>query len=70
MSDLVATTDSQFAQLVIELARDSSLQAQIRKRIVASRHALFNDMAPIHGLENFVSAILDTKKPAENSPLA
>ena len=54
MPELVARSDTEYIDLAVRLASDKSYGESIRKRIEADRHVLFNDMAPIRGLEEFL----------------
>jgi protein O-GlcNAc transferase len=70
MEDFVASSDAEYTRIAIELARDNDVQASIRKRIVDSRHVLFNDTAPIRALESFISDATHAKSQRDKFPLA
>jgi predicted O-linked N-acetylglucosamine transferase (SPINDLY family) len=54
LPELVAQSEEAYVELAVRLARDAEYREHIRSRMVASRHVLFEDMAPIHALEDFL----------------
>jgi predicted O-linked N-acetylglucosamine transferase (SPINDLY family) len=70
IEELVATSDLEYARIAIEVARNDVYQTAIRERILASRHLLFNDMAPIHALNAFICDASNAKSQRRGSPLA
>ena len=70
MDDLVAATDEEYVRLALQLAKDTAFQSLVRNRIEASRHILFNDMAPIHALQSFIAGATNEKSQRSNTPLA
>jgi predicted O-linked N-acetylglucosamine transferase (SPINDLY family) len=54
LPELVAQSQEAYVELAVRLARDAEYREHIRGRIVASRHVLFEDMAPIRALEDFL----------------
>jgi len=54
MAELVAESDEEYVALAVRLARDRDYNRDVRRRIAADRHVLFNDVAPIRGLEDFL----------------
>jgi protein O-GlcNAc transferase len=54
LPELVAQSEEAYVELAVRLARDAEYREHIRSRIVASRHVLFEDMAPIRALEDFL----------------
>jgi predicted O-linked N-acetylglucosamine transferase (SPINDLY family) len=51
---LVARSEEDYVALAVKLARDTEYRKHICERIVASRHVLFEDIAPIRALEAFL----------------
>ena len=54
LPELVAASDEDYIALAVRLARDSGHRNDIRARIEASRHLLYDDPAPIRSLEDFL----------------
>ena len=54
MAELVARTEQDYIDLAVRLAKDADYRRNVRERIDANRHVLFNDTAPIRGLEDFL----------------
>ena len=54
LAELVAQSEPDYINLAVKLARDADYRRHIRGRIDANRHVLFNDAAPIRGLEDFL----------------
>jgi predicted O-linked N-acetylglucosamine transferase (SPINDLY family) len=54
LSDLVAPSAEEYIRLAVSLARDAEYREVVRARIRASRHVLFEDLAPIRALEAFL----------------
>ena len=54
LAELVAQSERDYINLVVKLARNADYRRHIRERIDANRHVLFNDAAPIRGLEDFL----------------
>ena len=56
LNELVAKDADQYAALAVRLCRDSAYRAGLSERIAAARHILFEDVAPIRALEDFLTA--------------
>jgi predicted O-linked N-acetylglucosamine transferase (SPINDLY family) len=56
LHELVARDAEQYAALAVRLCRDPAYRAALSARIAASRHLLFEDVAPIRALEDFLLA--------------
>ena len=54
LSDLVAQTEADYVALAVRLVQDRGYHKQVSGRLEASRHVLFNDMAAIRALEDFL----------------
>jgi predicted O-linked N-acetylglucosamine transferase (SPINDLY family) len=54
LSELIAHTEEDYVALAVKLARDTEYREHIHSRIAASRHVLFEDVAPIRALEDFL----------------
>ncbi len=54
LAELIALSEEDYVELAVRLARDNEFREHIRERIVASRHVLFADVAPIRALEEFL----------------
>ncbi len=54
LQELVATSDEGYISITIRLLQDDAYRQEIRDRIRVSRHLLFDDMAPIRAMENFM----------------
>jgi predicted O-linked N-acetylglucosamine transferase (SPINDLY family) len=56
LSELVASSEEEYAAIAVKLAQDAEYRARVRSRIAAQRHVLFEDPAPIAALEDFFLA--------------
>ena len=54
LAELIAGSEEDYVALAVRLARDAEYRTHIRGRIEASRRVLFEDMAPIRALEDFL----------------
>ena len=54
LPELVAQSEEAYVELAVRLARDTEYREHIRTRIEASRYVLFEDVAPIRALEDFL----------------
>ena len=57
LPELVAASEQDYVALVVRLARDAEYRHDIRKRIADNRHVLFNDTAPVKGLDEFLIGV-------------
>ena len=55
LHELVAKSEEDYVALAVELAQDAAYRRHIRERIERSRQVLFEDIAPIHALEDFLT---------------
>ena len=55
LPELVAADEAQYVGLAVRLAQDAGYRAEIRRRMEASRHMLYQDRAPIRALEDFLA---------------
>jgi predicted O-linked N-acetylglucosamine transferase (SPINDLY family) len=61
LTDLIAATDEQYVALAVRLAQDDAYRRELRARIEESRHVLFDDLAPIRALEEFLTDACPTR---------
>ena len=54
LPELIAKTDHEYIDLVVQLVQDKSYRDQISKKIIERREVLYDDLAPIKALENFL----------------
>ena len=54
LPELVAASDEDYVALAVRLVTDPAYRGNVRERIEASRAALFEDMAPIRAMEDFL----------------
>lgn len=54
LPELVARSEEDYVALAVKLARDTEYRKHICERIAASRHVLFEDVAPIRAMEAFL----------------
>ena len=54
MPELVAKTDQEYIELVVQLVQDKSYHDQISKKMIERREILYDDLAPIKALESFL----------------
>ena len=57
LQELVAGSEEDYVSLAVKLIRDGEYRGRVRKRIEAERPVLFEDMAPIRALENFLAEV-------------
>jgi predicted O-linked N-acetylglucosamine transferase (SPINDLY family) len=55
LDELVAQDEDAYVALAARLGRDAAYRAQVRRRIEARRHVLYEDVAPIRALEEFLA---------------
>jgi len=57
LQELVAESEEGYISLAVKLIRDGEYRDRVRKRIETERYVLFEDMAPIRALENFLAEV-------------
>jgi len=57
LQELVAESAEEYVDLAVRLCRDTEFSDDVRRRIEASRQALFEDEAPIRALETFLAEV-------------
>ena len=67
LSELVAQTGERYVELAVRLGQDAGYRRDVRKRIVASRDVLFDDVAPIRALERFLLEVTNRSRTARAS---
>jgi predicted O-linked N-acetylglucosamine transferase (SPINDLY family) len=55
LAELVAASDEDYVSLAVRLMTDADYRAGVRGRIAASRGVLFEDLAPVRALEDFLA---------------
>jgi predicted O-linked N-acetylglucosamine transferase (SPINDLY family) len=56
LHELVAESEEEYIAIGVRLIQDGEYRDQIRRRIRETRHVLFEDIAPIRAMENFMAA--------------
>jgi len=57
LQELVAGSEQDYIQLALRLIQDRAYREHVRELIESKRSVLFGDMAPIRGLETFISEV-------------
>lgn len=55
LHDLVAQSDEDYVRIAVRLAQNSQYRESVRKKIVARRDILFDDVAPIRAMEDYLA---------------
>lgn len=58
MRETIVESDEEYVELVVRLAQDPGVRRALRERIARSRSVLFDDVAPIRALEEFLQAAI------------
>ena len=58
LSDMVAESQEKYINMVVKLVKDDDYNNLIRQRIEANRYVLFDDMAPVQAMEDFVCSVV------------
>jgi len=58
LQELVAPSEEEYISLAVKLIRDGEYRERVRKRIEAERYVLFEDIAPIRALEDFLARVV------------
>lgn len=58
LQELVAGSDQQYVEIAVRLARDAGYRAGMRRHIEARRAVLFDDLAPIRAMEDYLAKAL------------
>lgn len=56
LDELVVKSEEEYIALAVRLVQDREYRDQIRRRMEAKRHILFEDIAPIRAMEDFMTA--------------
>ena len=64
LAELVASSEGAYIALAVRLAKDSDYRRHMRERMQESRNALFNDLAPIRALEDFLAKAVNAIAPS------
>lgn len=57
LTSLVAQSDEEYVDIAVRLARDADHRNAVRELIAARRGILFDDMAPIRALEDYLASV-------------
>ena len=58
LSDMVAGSQEEYIKLVVRLAKDEGYNKFIRQRIEAGRFEIFDDIAPVQAMEDFICSVV------------
>ena len=58
MAELVAQSDDDYINLAVRLVQDAGYQRRIRESIEVNRNGLYEDLAPVRALENFLLKVV------------
>ena len=61
MTELIANDEENYINLVVKLVQDRAYRQSIQENIIANRSILFEDLAPIRALEDFLADHVDKK---------
>ena len=59
LQELIAASEEDYISLAVKLIRDGEYRERTRKRIEAERHVLFEDIAPVRALEEFLVNVVE-----------
>jgi len=59
LQELIAGSEEDYISLAVKLIRDGEYREHTRKRIEAERHVLFEDIAPVRALEEFLANVVE-----------
>ena len=54
LSELIAHTEEEYVAVAVKLIQDTEYRDNVRRRIEAARHVLFEDLSAIRALEEFL----------------
>jgi predicted O-linked N-acetylglucosamine transferase (SPINDLY family) len=57
LSELVSASKEEYISMAVKLSTDKRYRQSIKERMEQSRHLLFNDLEPIHALEDFITVV-------------
>jgi protein O-GlcNAc transferase len=57
LQELIVGSEEDYVALAVKLIRDAEYRERTRRRIEAERHVLFEDIAPIRALEDFLARV-------------
>jgi predicted O-linked N-acetylglucosamine transferase (SPINDLY family) len=63
LSELVATTETQYVELVAKLARDVAYLQRVRARIADAGPGLFGNLSPLQAFEDFLESAVREARP-------
>lgn len=59
ITELIANTEDDYVNLAVKLAQDAEYRQDVRKRIETARPVLFDDVAPVRALEDFLVNVVN-----------
>ena len=62
MPELIANNEEEYVKLVVQLVQDRKFRQAIQEKIIANRSILFDDLAPIRALEEFLVERVNASK--------
>src|SRR6266852_3379031 len=60
LQELIAGSEEDYISLAVKLIQDGEYRDRVRKRIETERHVLFEDIAPVRALEDFLVNVVET----------
>ncbi|MBM3841183.1 MAG: tetratricopeptide repeat protein [Verrucomicrobia bacterium] len=60
LDELIAGDVDEYVEIAVRLGRDANWRAMLGEKIRAQKMAVFNDLAPVRALENFVATVGQT----------
>ncbi len=60
MTELIAESEEEYVKRAVRLGLDQEHRAELRDRIETSRATLYDDPAPVRGLESFIEQVTKT----------
>jgi protein O-GlcNAc transferase len=61
LTETIASDKQQYIQLAVKLATDKNYRQGLRQSIEENKHKLYQDLAPVRALENFLFSVVHSK---------
>jgi predicted O-linked N-acetylglucosamine transferase (SPINDLY family) len=58
LMELIANSEEEYVNLAVKLAQDEAYRQDVRQRMEMSRSVLFDDVAPVRALEEFLIKVV------------